>query len=112
MVLRNIFFMTDQYDLLPESFAELDKLYDFLKQNPAVRIEIGGHTDNQGTEDYNAALSLKRAGSVAVYLLEKGIDPARISFQGYGETTPVSPNDSAEGRALNRRTEIRVTRMN
>lgn len=112
MVLRNIFFLTDQYEIMPESYPELDILFDFLKQNPAVKIEIGGHTDDQGTDDYNAVLSLKRAGSVAGYLEMKGIDPARMSYRGYGESMPVSSNDTSEGRALNRRTEIRITGMN
>jgi outer membrane protein OmpA-like peptidoglycan-associated protein/tetratricopeptide (TPR) repeat protein len=108
MILRNIFYDTDQYQLKPESFAELDKLLDFLKNNLSLWIEIGGHTDDQGTEDYNAELSLKRAQAVFQYLIDRGTEPGRISCKGYGESKPVSPNDSEEGRAQNRRTEITI----
>lgn len=108
MVLRNIFYETDQYQLKTISYTELDKLVSFLKLNPVLRIEIGGHTDNEGAEDYNIELSLKRARSVYNYLLDKGIDAARISYKGYGESRPVSPNETEEGKALNRRTEITI----
>jgi outer membrane protein OmpA-like peptidoglycan-associated protein len=108
MVLRNIFFDTDRYELKTVSYSELDKLVSFLKQNPALRIEIGGHTDDEGPGDYNLELSLKRAQAVYDYLLDKGIDANRISFRGYGENNPVSANDTEEGRAQNRRTEITI----
>jgi len=108
MTLRNIFYETDQFRLKSTSFAELDKLVSFLTDNPALRIEIEGHTDNQGTDAYNLDLSMKRARSVYNYLLDHGISENRLSFKGYGESKPVSPNDTEEGRALNRRTEIRI----
>ena len=76
--------------------------------NPALRIEIEGHTDNQGTDEYNLELSMKRAQAVYNYLLEHGISADRLTYKGYGESKPVSPNDTEEGRALNRRTEIRI----
>jgi outer membrane protein OmpA-like peptidoglycan-associated protein len=108
MTLRNIFYETDQYQLKTISYAELDKLFSFLRDNPALRIEIGGHTDNVGTDEYNIDLSMKRARAVYEYLLSKGIDAGRISYKGYGESVPVSSNETEEGRALNRRTEITI----
>jgi tetratricopeptide (TPR) repeat protein len=108
MILRNIFFKTEQYQLKAISFTELDKLVSFLINNPAVSIEIGGHTDDEGTEEYNLDLSIKRAMAVYAYLLDHGITAARLSYKGYGESSPVSSNRSEEGRALNRRTEIRI----
>jgi hypothetical protein len=110
MILRNIFFDTDQYVLKPESFPELNKLTDFLEKNPALRIEIGGHTDDQGTDDYNAELSLNRAKSVNNYLVNAGIAQERMSYKGYGESKPVKPNDTEAGRAENRRTEITIVK--
>jgi tetratricopeptide (TPR) repeat protein len=108
MVLRNIFYETDQYQLKPSSGSELDRLLSFLKLNKDVKIEVGGHTDNEGTEDYNRQLSMKRAESVAEYLSSRGISPERISYKGYGESKPVSSNETEEGRAQNRRTEIKI----
>jgi flagellar motor protein MotB len=108
MVLRNIFFNTDQFQLEPESYPELEKLTGFLNANPFLKVEIGGHTDNQGTPEYNLDLSLKRAKAVYEYLLTDGVEPQRLSFRGYGESIPVSSNETDEGRALNRRTEITV----
>ena len=108
MVLRNIFYETDQFQLKVISYAELDKLVGFLKLNQVLRIEIGGHTDDEGTEEYNIELSMKRAGAVFEYLLDHGIAAGRISFKGYGESRPVSSNETEEGKALNRRTEITI----
>jgi tetratricopeptide (TPR) repeat protein len=110
MILRNIFFDTDQYVLKPESFPELNKLADFLTANPSLRIEIGGHTDDQGTDEYNAELSLNRAESVNNYLVNAGIAQERMSYKGYGESKPVKPNDTEAGRAENRRTEITIVK--
>jgi outer membrane protein OmpA-like peptidoglycan-associated protein len=112
MVLRNIFYETDQYVLKAISYAELDKLVSFIVNNPGLRIEIGGHTDNEGTEEYNVDLSMKRARAVYDYLLDHGITAGRLSYKGYGESSPVSSNESEEGRALNRRTEIRIIGTN
>lgn len=108
VVLNNIFFDTDKYDLKPESISELDLLYYFMEQNPSVCIEIGGHTDSIGTAAYNKNLSLKRAGSVKIYLAKKGIFPDRLITKGYGFEKPIASNEEEEGRAMNRRTEIRV----
>ncbi len=108
VVLRNIFFETDKYALKEASVIELDKLAGLLESNPGVSIEIAGHTDNVGTPDYNLELSRNRARAVYDYLAGKGIDPARLSYKGYGETSPVDTNDTEAGRANNRRTEFVV----
>lgn len=108
IVLNNIFFDTDKYDLKPESMAELDRLFRFLNQNRSVSIEIGGHTDSIGTANYNKSLSLQRADAVKNYLSSKGIAPERINTRGYGFEKPIASNDEEEGRALNRRTEITI----
>ncbi len=108
VILRNIFFNTASYELLPASKVELQKLTDFLNVNKTLVIEIDGHTDNVGSEEMNQKLSESRAREVYKYLVKSGIDELRMNFSGYGLTRPVSSNDSAEGRALNRRTEFRI----
>ncbi len=107
-VLRNVFFDFDQSVLKKESFVELDKLADYLKANQNLKIELGGHTDNQGRDDYNLNLSLERAKSVYNYLISKGIQSDRMTFEGYGKTQPMETNETEEGRALNRRTEFKI----
>ncbi|HYX08272.1 MAG TPA: OmpA family protein [Bacteroidales bacterium] len=107
-ILRNIFFATDSYALKPESKVELNKLVDFLKNNPGIKIEIGGHTDSIGTETYNQILSENRAKSVRNYLVDHSIDPERLTYKGYGYSQPVNTNATASGRAQNRRTEFRI----
>ena len=107
-VLRNIFFETGSFQLLSESITELNKLLSFLKMNPSVKIEIGGHTDNIGSEQFNMELSDKRAGSVYRFLLQNGIDESRLSYKGYGFSMPVQTNETESGRAANRRTEFRI----
>ncbi len=111
MIMRNIFFETALYDLKPESVTELSKLFDLLSLSPTMKIEVGGHTDNVGTTEYNLSLSENRAKTVAQYLIEKGADPNRITWKGYGFTKPIGDNSTEEGRAKNRRTEIRVIGM-
>ncbi len=108
IALRNIFFNTASYELLPTSNAELDKLTALLKTNPTLRIELGGHTDNVGADAANMTLSDQRAKAVRDYVVAKGIDGARITAKGYGETKPLATNDTEEGRAQNRRTEVTV----
>lgn len=108
VVLKNIFFEFNSYQLLPESFAELKIVYDYLNANPKLKIEIGGHTDNVGTKAYNKTLSENRAMAVYNYLITKGIDKNRLSFKGYDFSLPIVNNDSEENRALNRRTEFKV----
>ncbi len=107
-VLRNIFFEIGKFALLSQSKAELDKLIDFLTNNPQVNIEIGGHTDSIGSAEMNQELSENRAKSVYDYLVENGVGQSRLSFHGYGFTVPLATNETEEGRAKNRRTEFKV----
>jgi outer membrane protein OmpA-like peptidoglycan-associated protein len=112
IVLRNIFFDTDSFNLLPESTVELDYLIQLLKKNKGMRIEIRGHTDNVGTEEYNLVLSEKRARSVYNFLIKSGIDSQRLRYKGFGATVPVATNTTPNGRSLNRRTEMVVIQVN
>ena len=106
--LKNVFFDVDKFDLKPESKAELNKLAEFLKKNPTIKGELGGHTDNTGDKKKNQLLSQNRAKSVLDYLVTAGIDKTRLSFKGYGDTKPKFPNDTPEHKAANRRTEFKV----
>jgi len=108
IVLKNIFFDLNKYELKPESQVELDKLVQLLKDNPTLKIQINGHTDNYGKPSENITLSENRAKAVTTYLTTKGINAARLSFKGWGETQPVANNATPEGRAQNRRTELKV----
>ena len=107
-VLPNLFFEFAQSNLLPDSYSELYRLLDFLLKNETVKIEISGHTDNQGSDTYNQKLSVARAQTVYRFLIDKGINSNRLSFKGYGKERPVAPNDSETNRAKNRRTEILI----
>jgi OmpA-OmpF porin, OOP family len=107
-VLNNIFFDVDKYELKSKSQSELGEVIRFMESNPAVRIEVSGHSDNVGSPEYNIDLSQKRSRSVLEYLLSKGIRKDRIIAKGYGATRPVGDNSTAEGRQLNRRIEIRI----
>ncbi len=108
VVLKNVFFETAKFDLKPKSKIELDKLIRFLQKNSTVKIELGGHTDNVGGKKANLTLSQNRAKAVYNYLVEHGIDKARLTTKGYGDTQPVAKNDNEKGRAANRRTEFKV----
>jgi len=108
IILKNVFFETDSYALRNESRIELNKVVGLLKANPGIRIEIGGHTDNTGSADYNQVLSENRAKAVADYLKVSEIDTFRIQSKGYGFNVPVSGNDTPQGRAQNRRTEMKI----
>lgn len=108
--LKNIYFAFDKTELKKESFAELNKVVDFLKQNPSVEIEIAGHTDSKGSDEYNLNLSQGRSQSVVNYLIGQGIDPGRLAAHGYGESTPIDTNDTDEGQANNRRVEFTVVK--
>jgi outer membrane protein OmpA-like peptidoglycan-associated protein len=107
-ILPNLFFEFAQSNLLPESFHELQRLLEYLTKNHTVKIEISGHTDNQGSDAYNKKLSMQRAQTVYRYLTDQGIDPTRLTFKGYGEERPIAPNDTEENRAKNRRTEALI----
>lgn len=108
IILKNIFFDTDKYDLKPESVTELEKLRGFLITNKLIRIEISGHTDNQGTPEHNLVLSKNRAKAVFDYLVRQGIKPERLAYNGFGITKPIDTNDTEQGRANNRRTEFTI----
>jgi outer membrane protein OmpA-like peptidoglycan-associated protein/tetratricopeptide (TPR) repeat protein len=108
IVLKNIFFDINKWDLKPESKSELDKLVQLLNENPGLKIEISGHTDNVGKPADNLMLSNNRAKAVVEYLQSKNITPQRLIAKGYGETKPVAENKTEEGRAQNRRTELKV----
>lgn len=108
VVLKNVFFDTDKFDLKPESRTELAKLTRLMNDNPDIRIEVSGHTDNQGSPSANQTLSENRAGAVRNYLIEAGIPADRITSKGYGQTKPIDTNDTDEGRAQNRRTEFKI----
>ena len=108
IVLKNIFFDVNKAELKQESMIELDRVIHLLKENPAVKIEIGGHTDNVGKPVDNLVLSNNRAKSVINYFLYKGIPVDRISSKGFGETKPIGDNTTEAGRAKNRRTELKV----
>lgn len=108
VVLKNIFFETASYELLPASTVELDKLVAFMNNNPTIQIEIGGHTDNIGKSEDNQLLSENRAKAVRQYLIDHTISSERISYNGYAETQPIATNETPEGRAQNRRTEFKI----
>jgi outer membrane protein OmpA-like peptidoglycan-associated protein len=107
-VLKNIFFDIDKFDLKEKSITELEKIVQFLSENPQIRVEISGHTDNTGNSQYNQQLSEKRAKSVYSYLIEKGIQPQRLFSKGFGSTKPITANDTEEGRQQNRRIEFTI----
>ena len=108
VVLKNVFFETNKYDLKDESRVELMKLHNFMQNNPAVSIEISGHTDNVGNDNDNQTLSENRAQAIYNFLIENGIEVDRLSYKGYGETQPIDTNDTEEGRANNRRSEFKI----
>ena len=111
IVLNNIFYDYDKATLRPESVAELDRLHKLMTDNPSIVIEIGGHTDGDGSDSYNERLSQARAQSVVDYLVDKGITTERMVAKGYGEKAPVAPNDTPENKQLNRRTELKILEM-
>lgn len=94
--------------LKKESLAELEKLRQLLISNPGIVVEIGGYTDATGSDEYNQALSEKRAMSVVNYLINNGIAAERLKHKGYGNSSPVGDNITTEGRKLNRRTEVKI----
>jgi outer membrane protein OmpA-like peptidoglycan-associated protein len=108
VVLNNLFFDVDKYDLKPKSIPELEKIIRFMKENPHIQVEISGHTDNSGQAAYNKQLSERRALAVFQYLTRKGIDKNRLVPIGHGPDKPLAPNDSEDGRQQNRRIEFRI----
>ncbi|TLS69003.1 OmpA family protein [Mariprofundus erugo] len=106
--LEGVYFDNDSANLRQSSVATLDKAVTTLKARANIRVEVAAHTDSSGSDGYNMALSTRRAASVMDYLVAHGIDASRLSSKGYGETQPVADNTSKEGRAKNRRVELRV----
>jgi OOP family OmpA-OmpF porin len=109
--LKNIYFDFDKTTLKKESYVELNKVVDFLKQNAHVEIEIEGHTDNKGSDEYNRSLSQGRSQAVVDYIVSQGIESYRLTARGYGESKPIDTNDTDAGRANNRRVEFTVVKM-
>jgi outer membrane protein OmpA-like peptidoglycan-associated protein/tetratricopeptide (TPR) repeat protein len=108
VVLNNIYFETGKAILRPESVEALDQVYRFLENNPRIRLEISGHTDNTGSLRINQKLSRDRAKAVVDWLVSKGIPADMLAYEGYADTQPVAPNDTASGRKKNRRVEFKV----
>ena len=100
-------FDTNSSYIMGSATALLDEVVTILQKNPEMKLEIQGHADNTGTQEYNLWLSERRASGVMEYLVSKGIDPDRLTAKGYGSTQPVVSNDTAEGRARNRRVELK-----
>ncbi|NVO04251.1 MAG: OmpA family protein [Bacteroidetes bacterium] len=107
-VLNNVLFDTGKSSLTKESYKGMDELVDLMKRKNTLVIEISGHTDNVGSKALNLKLSQDRANTVMNYLISKGIEQNRVSAKGYGDTQPVSPNESEYGRQKNRRTEVKI----
>jgi outer membrane protein OmpA-like peptidoglycan-associated protein len=112
LVLKDIYFGSNSIEITAESYMELDRVVELMTENPKVRIEIAAHTDDRGTDVFNNNLSLKRAQSIVQYLTSKGISGKRLIAKGYGKSKPVTSNETEEGRALNRRVELKVIDVN
>jgi outer membrane protein OmpA-like peptidoglycan-associated protein/tetratricopeptide (TPR) repeat protein len=108
IILKNIFFDFDKATLRPESTNELERLTKLLNDVPTLKIEISGHTDSKGADEYNKSLSNNRAKAVLDYLVKAGISAGRLTSVGFGEEQPIATNDTDEGRQLNRRTEFKI----
>jgi outer membrane protein OmpA-like peptidoglycan-associated protein len=105
---KNIFFDFGKSDFKPESEVELQNVIDLLNKKPQLKVEISGYSDNKGLVNANQKMSEKRAKAVYNYLINKGINKARLSYKGFGASKPIGTNDNEEGRAKNRRTEIKI----
>ncbi len=108
IVLKNVFFETGSAALKPESLTELARLKRLLDENPTLKIQINGHTDNVGSDADNLKLSEARAKAVYDHLVQNGADASRLKFKGFGEAVPAASNDAEEGRKMNRRTEYQI----
>jgi len=108
VVLRNIFFDFDKSTFRPSTYDALQTLLTTLQKYPTMKVEISGHTDNIGNQFYNQSLSENRAKVVVDYLMKNGIEASRLSFKGYNFSQPIATNNTAIGRQLNRRTELKI----
>ncbi|MFW5759956.1 MAG: OmpA family protein, partial [Cyclobacteriaceae bacterium] len=106
--LNNLFFERGKANILPESRPELERLLHIMQEHPSLVVELGGHTDNQGSDKANLSLSFDRVEKVKDYLVSQGIAKKRLSTQGYGGSRPIADNSDAETRKLNRRVEIKI----
>jgi OOP family OmpA-OmpF porin len=111
ILLNNLFFDLEKATLRPESFPELNRIVTLMNENATMQIEIAGHTDTTGSDEYNLNLSKQRANSVASYLAGKGIDKSRMTVEFYGETKPMVSNETREGRKKNRRVEFKILKV-
>lgn len=107
IVLEGVHFQTNKAVLLPESSGILDRVAESLVAHPEVNIEVGGHSDSDGSDASNMKLSTKRANAVRDYLIKKGVPASQMTAKGYGETQPISDNKTPEGKAMNRRVELK-----
>ena len=108
IIIDDLHFKTGLTELDDASYRLLDQLVDFMSQNSTLKIEIAGHTDSDGSEEFNQTLSEGRAQSAVNYIIEKGVDQDRLVAKGYGETQPLFENDTEENKANNRRVELKV----
>lgn len=106
--LKGVTFKTGSDVINPSSYSRLNISAKDLVRNPGLKVEVAGHTDNVGNSANNQTLSQKRAEAVRAYLINKGVDSSRLSARGYGDSEPAASNDTAEGRAKNRRVELRI----
>ena len=108
-VLKNIQFAFNSTQLQPVSIIELDKLLQLMNDNPGIKVQVNGHTDNTGTPASNMQLSQERAKTVADFLISQGVDAKRLTWKGFGAAQPLADNNTEDSRALNRRTEFTIT---
>jgi outer membrane protein OmpA-like peptidoglycan-associated protein len=108
----DVLFATDRADLKSSGLVNINKLAQFLSENPDRKVIVEGYTDSTGTANHNQSLSERRAGSVRMALVKMGVDPARVVAQGYGKEYPVAENSSVSGRAMNRRVEVTISNDN
>ena len=106
--LSNALFAFDKFDLNDEARAMLDEVVAWLRDNPELTVEIGGHTDDRGSDEYNQKLSENRAKAVYDYFVQHGVEASRLSYKGYGESRPIATNGTEEGRQANRRVELKL----
>lgn len=109
VTLSDVLFEVNAYELKAEHFSALDLLSTFLLAHPTLEVSISGHTDSTGKEHHNVNLSLRRAETVAYYLIDKGVLFDKVYFEGLGSSQPISDNTSEQGRSKNRRVEILIT---
>jgi outer membrane protein OmpA-like peptidoglycan-associated protein len=110
-VFNNILFKNNSYELPSAALIELNKLLQVLNENPSIKLEISGHTDNVGNQEDNLLLSTNRAKAIVGYLNSNGVDTKRLSYKGYGASKPIADNSKEEGRSINRRTEFTITAL-